>query len=103
MIGIAIAILIDAVALYLIVSLLARQNMANDMGRFIMLAITVLVGSFILGLVAYYLELSSFPFLPAYFALVMLSMRFILGVTWTGAALASAIFIIYKLLLGLVC
>ena len=91
-------ILLDAVALWVITVALAKRDVSEDLLRFfVFAAVLAAVGvGLVLGEVGLPLAIAM------YFAVFMLGMKFFIGASWAGAAVASLIFAGYRVALGMV-
>lgn len=91
-------ILLDVAALWLIATFLAKENMADDMMRFVLLAGALLVVGVGVTFSGAPLELA----LSAWFGTLLLGMRFVIGASWLGAIIGAILFLGYRILLGMV-
>ena len=86
---------LDVVALWVITSLLARQNMADEFFRFFLLAAVLLA----VGLVLFFAGLPPLIVFAIYFGFLLCGMRYWIGATWLGSVIGAVAFVAYRLVL----
>ncbi len=91
-------LLLDVVALWAITSFLAKQNMSEEMFRFVVFAAVLILS----GALIVFGGAPPALALATWFIVLFFGMKFWIGASWLGSVIGAALFVAYRLLLGLI-